>query len=132
MRRLSTELGHKRVRFVGPKYGEDKLTQYRKASVYVLPSFSENFGMTVAEALAAGLPAIVSKGAPWSGLSTRNCGWWIENDKASILRALIEAAKTDTRELREMGLRGRRWMDEEFGWERIGRMMSNVYTWQIG
>ena len=65
MQHLAAQLHLKRIEFVGALKGKQKWEAYQEADIFVLPTYSENFGMTVAEALAAGVPAIVSKGAPW-------------------------------------------------------------------
>ena len=57
---------------VGPVFGRDKDELYRKADLFVLPTYSENFGVVVIEALAHGCPVITTKGAPWQELE--NCG----------------------------------------------------------
>ena len=49
---------------------------YRRADFFVLPTFSENFGSVVAEALGYGVPVITTKGAPWEDLLNHKCGWW--------------------------------------------------------
>jgi glycosyltransferase involved in cell wall biosynthesis len=49
------------VQFAGPVFGSDKWAAYRDADVFVLPSQNENFGNTVAEAVAAGTPVIVTE-----------------------------------------------------------------------
>lgn len=54
--------------FTGPVYGADRDTLYRMADLFVLPSFSENFGVVVTDALSYGVPVITTKGAPWSEL----------------------------------------------------------------
>lgn len=56
---LSQELGLDRVEFIGSLYGDDKHSVYRGAELFILLTYSENFGMTVAEALACGTPGIV-------------------------------------------------------------------------
>ncbi|HEY2627796.1 MAG TPA: glycosyltransferase, partial [Usitatibacter sp.] len=65
---LSDRLGLQRAAFVGPLYGQQKWDEYSRADLFVLPTHSENFGMAVAEALAAATPAVVTRGAPWSRL----------------------------------------------------------------
>ena len=54
------------------------------ASVYLLPTHSENFGLTVAEALAHGLPVLTTDGTPWHELATKDSGFcvpWSEYGK---------------------------------------------------
>jgi glycosyltransferase involved in cell wall biosynthesis len=55
----------KNVHFVGAKYGEAKWDFLRSADIMVLPTYSENFGIVVAEALALGVPVITTTGTPW-------------------------------------------------------------------
>ena len=54
--------------FVGNLDDQAKWREYVNADLFVHPSHSENFGISIAEALAAGLPVITTKGAPWSEL----------------------------------------------------------------
>jgi len=56
------------VTLCGPVYGEKKRALVSAADLFVLPTYNENFGIAVAEALAAGVPVITTKGAPWSEL----------------------------------------------------------------
>jgi glycosyltransferase involved in cell wall biosynthesis len=132
MELLAGSLGIRRVRFPGPALGLDKTRQFQQAELFVLPSHSENFGVAVAEALAHGLPAIVTKGAPWSGLDTRDCGWWIEQGVDSLVECLQSALALSPDKLRDKGLRGRQWMEQEFSWDRVGQMMLETYRWLVG
>ncbi len=125
------QLGLKRIKFIGELRGAEKLQAYRDADLFVLPSYSENFGMTVAESLAAGTPAIVSKGAPWSGLEKHGAGWWIDIGVDALVARLEEAMSTPPDRLTEMGIAGRGWMSNEFSWSRIGAMMSGTYQWLL-
>jgi glycosyltransferase involved in cell wall biosynthesis len=95
-----------------------------KADVLVLPSFSENFGMVVVEALAHGVPVIASRKTPWARLQEMRCGLWVENSPASLAAAIDRIAHMS---LREMGLNGRSWMEAEFRWESIAGQMIQVY-----
>ena len=132
MRELAGELGLKRVKFPGPVYGEEKLALYRSADLYVLPTYSDNFAVTVAEALAAGTPAIVSKGAPWSGLEKEGAGWWVQIGVDPLVAALEMALAQPPEVLRAMGGRGRAWMVRDYSWDVISRQVASVYRWLCG
>jgi glycosyltransferase involved in cell wall biosynthesis len=122
-------LGLERVTFAGPLYGEEKGEAYRSADLFVLPTHSENFGVAVAEALAAGVPVVTTKGAPWSGLVEHRAGWWVDIDAEYLRRALDEAMSKDPHALAEMGERGRGWMERDFSWDRIAAQMIESYRW---
>lgn len=128
---LALSLALERVVFPGPMYGDDKAQAYFDADLFVLPTHSENFGMVVAEALAHGCPAIVSRGAPWAGLETEACGWWVANDVASLRAALDTALKLPEEQLAAMGQRGRAWMERDFGWESVAQRMQATYRWLL-
>jgi len=132
MQRLASELRVERVSFPGPVYGEEKLALYRSAHVYVLPAHSENFAMTVAEALAAGTPAIVTRGAPWRGLVDKDCGWWIEIGVDPLIECLEKALALPHTRLAQMGENGRVWMAQEFSWRAIGQRMKAFYQFLLG
>lgn len=132
MRQLSASLGLVRVEFSGVLYGEAKWQAYREADLFVLPTHSENFGISVAEALAAGTPAVVSRGAPWAGLLTEGAGKWIDIGLDPLVAALEEMLSRSQPELIAMGRRGRAWMQRDFSWHIIGRQMADVYEWILG
>jgi glycosyltransferase involved in cell wall biosynthesis len=87
--------------------------------------------MTVAEALAAGTPAIVTKGAPWGGLEKQGAGWWIDIGVDPLVACLEQALATPPTHLAEMGRAGREWMLQDYSWERIGAQFSVVYRWLL-
>ena len=129
MRRLAAETGAPRVSIEGPAYGPARLAAYREASLFVLPTRHENFALVVAEALAAELPVIASHGAPWPGLESERCGWWIEHGAEPLAKA-IERATAESVEVRaEMGKRGRAWMARDFSWAHAATEMIEVYNW---
>jgi len=132
MQALAKDLRIERVTFPGPAYGYEKSQAYWSAELFVLPTHSENFGLVVAEALAHGVPAIVSKGAPWSGLEKEKCGWWVDIRVEPLTECLREAMSKSSEELFDMGTQGRHWMKRDFSWERIGKMMHETYEWVLG
>jgi glycosyltransferase involved in cell wall biosynthesis len=113
-------------------YGEEKYTALRQADVFVLPTLHENFAMTVAESLAAGTPAISTKGAPWRRLEAERCGWWIDHGIEPLAAALSGAMVLPRAELNAMGARGRDWVARDFGWDAIASRMTAVYGWLAG
>ncbi len=129
MQELASRLNLVRCDFTGPLYGRDKWQAYRDADIFVLPTYSENFGIAVAEALASGNPAIVSKGAPWSGLQSHEAGWWIDIGVAPLVNCLNEALSLSSERLNEMGRKGQRWMANDYGWGNIAKKMFKVYEW---
>lgn len=132
VRALASELGLETVVFVGPAYNSAKDALYRSADVFVLPTRSENFGMAVGEALAYGLPVITTTGAPWQELNDRACGWCIELSEGNLVEALRAAMNLPEHLRKQMGDRGRRWMEESYGWPGIAGEMKRVYEWVLG
>lgn len=128
---MAEKLAVQRVEFPGPLYGDAKAAAYFQADLFVLPTHSENFGMVVAEALSHGCPAVVSRGAPWPGLVAEGCGWWVDNSVPTLVAALTEAMSLTPDQLATMGLRGRAWMERDFGWAAIGQKMDAAYRWLI-
>lgn len=132
MQLLASQLGLERVEFSGPLLGNEKVKAYQKADLFVLPTHSENFGVTVAESLAVGTPAIVSKGAPWEGLKTRLAGWWIDLGVDPLVACLEEALSSSNETLSVMGKNGQEWMIEEYSWDEIARKLDRAYRWILG
>jgi glycosyltransferase involved in cell wall biosynthesis len=129
LRALAASLRAPRVTFAGPVYGEEKRALYRRAALHVLPSHSENFGMTVAESLASGTPVIATRATPWSGLVREGCGFWIPLGVEPLIEALREATRLEPKELLGLGARGRAWMQRDFSWDSVAREMAAVYRW---
>jgi glycosyltransferase involved in cell wall biosynthesis len=131
IRAEAKRLALKCVEFPGPIYGEEKLKMYRNADIYVLPTYSENFAITVAEALSMGTPAIVSKGAPWADLNENGAGWWIDIGVDPLIGCLKTAMECSREVLAAKGYRGRTWVQSNFSWESIATRMSLTYQWLI-
>ena len=131
LRALATSLQVERVDFPGPAYGDDRSREYQTADLFVLPSHSENFGMVVAEALAHACPVMATTGTPWEGVAQKGCGWWVHHDVESLTAALDTALRMPSVDLREMGRRGRAWMESDFSWESVAEKMEAAYAWTL-
>jgi glycosyltransferase involved in cell wall biosynthesis len=120
------------VVFTGALFGQQKLAAYARADLFILPSYSENFGVAVAEALAAGLPVITTRGTPWKGLEAQGCGWWTEATSEGLAEYLRVALSLSQSELARMGAKGRQWMKRDFSWEQLAAQMIEVCEWTLG
>lgn len=98
---------------------------YAIASLFVLPSHSENFGLVIAEALAAGVPALVTNTTPWTGLAANNCGWCVPWEKFGD--ALTTALATRPDDLQASGTRGAEWIRREFSCDKAAALLHEFY-----
>ena len=115
------------VSFIGPIAHRMKESAFFEADLFVLPTYSESFGVVVAEALAHGLPVLTTTGAPWSMLSERGCGWWVDATVDGIAEGLRQATILDREALRAMGAKGRALVIARFGWNRVADLMISAY-----
>jgi glycosyltransferase involved in cell wall biosynthesis len=120
------------VVFTGFLSGNEKEKALNSLSFLVVPSDFENFGNIVTEALIKGIPVIASKGAPWQELNTHRCGWWINNDIDTIANTLKEAIALSEEEYRQMGIRGRQLMKENYSIEIVTQKIMLLYQWILG
>lgn len=99
---------------------------YAIADLFVLPTHSENFGLVVAEALAAGVPALVTDSTPWSALGDRRAGWCVPWE--SFGESLKSALATPREALRATGANGREWVAKEFSWKGTAHLLEQFYS----
>lgn len=118
----------KLVNFCGGVYGENKWKLFREADVFVLPTYSENFGIVVGEALACGTPVITTKGTPWEELNTEHCGWWTEVGTEATKKALSSFLALSVDKLKEMGCNGRRLIENKYSTKKIAQDMYSLYN----
>jgi glycosyltransferase involved in cell wall biosynthesis len=125
-KRLETE-----IQIIDPQFGNDKLKTFHKADLFVLPTFSENFGIVIAEAMACGIPVITTKGTPWEELNTYNAGWWIDIGIKPLVHTLQVAMQLSDEERMQMGKNGRKLVSEKYTVELVTRKMMNLYKWVL-
>ena len=126
LERQVNERGLGNVRFTGPLYGIDKARALAEADLFVLPSRSENFGIAVAEALAAGVPVITTKGTPWHEIEG-SCGWWVDLGVRPMANALAAAMRLTDADRAAMGARGRQLVESKYRWSDVSRTMERLY-----
>ncbi|MCW3835402.1 glycosyltransferase [Sphingomonas canadensis] len=115
------------VRLRGPVWNGEKRALLRSADLFVLPSYSENFGIAAAEALAHGLPVIATTGAPWQLLEEHRCGWWVAPEAEAIATAIAAATSASDAERAAMGDRGTALIAERFRWDGIAARFLAQY-----
>ena len=116
------------VTFTGFIDGADKEDLLQGSDVFVLPSYSENFGIAVAEALAAGTPVAITpevQTSPW--IEKAEAGWIIPGELAAWVQTL-EPILRQPRSLIERGLAGRKLAAETFSWPQIAQELASIYS----
>jgi glycosyltransferase involved in cell wall biosynthesis len=123
----SLALPETRLRIGDALHGPAKEAAFAGADLFILPTYSENFGNVVAEALAHGVPVITTTGAPWQGLRDHGCGWWVPPELDALTAALREALGLSAAERRALGARGRAWMGATHPWDGVAAAMAEAY-----
>jgi glycosyltransferase involved in cell wall biosynthesis len=118
--------------FAGMLTGENKLSALQSADIFVLPSYSENFGIAVVEAMAVGLPVVISDRVNiWREIAEAGAGLVVRCDVGELTRAL--STLLDDQELRlSMGERGRQLVERSFTWQVTAREMADLYERIVG
>nr|WP_319569928.1 glycosyltransferase [uncultured Draconibacterium sp.] len=115
------------AKILGPLYGDSKWDFIKGADIFVLPTYSENFGIVVAEALAVGVPVITTTGAPWHELLSHKCGWWIDLSVANLKESLDEAMSLSQSQLIEMGINGQRLIKSQYSVVEVAKKLVKKY-----
>jgi len=113
--------------FTGMLLGEDKVAAYQIADVFVLPSYSENFGMVVVEAMAAEKPVVITKGVGISKeVEAAGAGIVIEKDEKQLTEAILRILNNPDL-AKKIGERGKRLVETEFSWPEIASRFMEAY-----
>ena len=101
--------------YVGPVFGQDVKDYYAAADLFVLLSHSENFGHSVGQALAQGVPVVLSPGVGLVPYVKRYGGGFVSGGESfeDICRVLRTGLNSSAEALRELGETGRKWVERE-------------------
>lgn len=130
IKEVSLSLGlNDQVHLMGEIDDKQKWQYLDQANLLVLPSFTENFGMVVVEALAVGIPVLTTRGTPWRELIEEQCGWWVEPTVEGLAGGIRSATNMNEEQLRLMGTRGKRLTERKYLWSSIALQMMELYMW---
>ena len=116
-----------RIDFIGPVNDSQKQQLFRNAKLMVLPSYSENFGMVVLEALAEGCPVVVTEEVGAKDIVIESGGGIVTPGGSEMLAAAINKLLADPeRKLR--GERAAQYVRERYCWDAIAEQMEMAYT----
>ena len=124
------------MRFPGPVSADAKWPLLAGAALLVLPSYSENFGNVVLEAMAVGCPVVVTPEVGAAEIVRESgAGEVVDGDPAVLGPALARLLADEPRRL-AMGERGRRLVRERYTWSAVAEQMEQVYgnilKWRSG
>lgn len=127
---LALDLGvHDRVRIVPRTIdGADKEHLFNRARVFALPSYSENFGNTVLEAMRRGLPVITTPQVGAMDIVRRAGGGLVTSGDIEGLSYALSRFLNHPALARSMGAAGQNHVTERYGWPRIAEQMERLYA----
>ena len=114
------------VHIVGGVYGDEKWRMFQNADFFVLPTYSENFGYVIAEALACGTPVITTQGTPWREIDGV-CGYWIERTDEALREAISKMLDKSAEAMERMGRKGRELIEDNYSAKTMAEQLLKVY-----
>jgi glycosyltransferase involved in cell wall biosynthesis len=105
--------------------GRDHPPPYAVASLFLLPSHNENFGLVIAEAMASSIPVVVTDATPWTELNRIAAGWCVP--WTQFAETVASATREGPERLRTRGAIAREWVLREFAWDRSARKLAAFY-----
>jgi glycosyltransferase involved in cell wall biosynthesis len=106
--------------------GTYRPSPYPVASLFLLPSHGENFGLSIAESMANGVPVVVTDSTPWSEINGNGAGWCVPWSKfpAAVKSAIAEG----TEGLRLRGEIAREWVLGNYSWDASAKTLVEFYS----
>ncbi|MBI2996197.1 MAG: glycosyltransferase [Candidatus Melainabacteria bacterium] len=117
----------KKVLFTGLIRGKEKLAAFVDANLFILSSYSENFGMSVIEAMACGTPVIVSnKVGIYKDIQDANAGYVVTTNANSVASG-IKKLLSDNALCTVLSTNGKKLLKDKYDIEMVSKMMINAY-----
>ncbi len=95
-------------------FNEEKYKVLSESSAFILPSYSESFGIAIAEAMFFGLPIITTTKTPWNAIKSRNLGWFVNPEKEALTIALQELFNSSENNLLKLGNRAKSYITKKY------------------
>lgn len=120
------------IAFRGSLYGEEKIHALSNSTLFILPSYSENFGIAIAEALAAHTPVITTHGTPWQDLVEYQAGEWVDLSVDNVLNALTKLMTVDFPTYIYLSKNARKLVLAKYTFSDQSHKMKDAYKWLLG
>lgn len=114
---------------LGSLHDQDKLAALAAADIFVQPSYSEGFSMSVIEAMTCKLPILISPGCNFPEAAQAGAGFEVAADCVGTSSGLRRLMEMSTANRRAMGELGRNLVEREYTWDRVAESMLKVYRW---
>ncbi len=116
-----------KVTFTGILTGRLKYSALSAAEIYVAPSYSEGFSMSVLEGMASGLSCVITTGCNFPEAAELNAAYEVDIDADKIANALTKCLQ-NSQEAKAMGERARKLILEQYTWDSIAAKLIDVYA----
>ena len=118
----------KKYTYAGFLHGEAKYAVLSAAQLFILPTYWENFGIVVAEAMMAKTPVITTTETPWEKIVPEGCGWIIKPDHEELVAIMDHALSLHENILDDMGNRGHVFIKKGYNWKDVALKMREFYS----
>ena len=113
--------------------GDKKDLCLQGADLFLLPSYSENFGIAVLEALGAGTPALVTPGVALApDIELHQVGYVVPQEPKAIGDAITKHFSLSPGEREQLSQKARQFAIENYAWDKIVQQLFTVYQWMMG
>jgi glycosyltransferase involved in cell wall biosynthesis len=119
------------VTFTGMLDSTMKWSALAAADCFVLPSYSEGLSTSVLEAMAAGLPIILTEQSHMPEVAEYHAGWVIQPQVDDLTCALTAALSASAATTQAIGARGRSLIEQHYSWPSVAARMGEIYRWLV-